>query len=168
MPKTPSYRRRPGYTQAIVTLTDSVTKKRRDYWLGPHGTKESREQYHRVIAEWEANGRRLPRLLADRPAAKNPAGLQLVSLLREFYRWAGNTYDKGELRSFFIVMVLMRRYYGRTPAVEFGPRKLRTLREEMIRGDETANPPRRPWSRKYINQQVQRIRLQSDRAPPVA
>ena len=158
MPKTPSYRRRPGYTQAIVTLTDSVTKKRRDYWLGPHGTKESREQYHRVIAEWEASGRRLPRAVSGQTAPNKPAGLKLVALLREFYRWAKRNYDKGELRSFYIVMVLMRRYYGRTPAVEFGPRKLRMLREEMIRDDQTTDPPRKPWSRKYINQQVQRVR----------
>ncbi len=158
MPKTPSYRRRPGYTQAIVTLTDSVTKKRRDFWLGPHGTKESREQYHRVIAEWEANGRRFPRAVSGQTAPNKPAGLELVVLIRDFYRWATRNYDKGELRSFYIVMVLMRRYYGRTPAVEFGPRKLRMLREEMIRGDQTTDPPRKPWSRKYINQQVQRVR----------
>jgi integrase len=55
-------------------------------------------------------------------------------------------------------MVLMRRYYGRTPAPEFGPKKLRMLRDEMIRGDAMADPPRKPWSRKYINQQIQRIR----------
>ena len=113
MPKTPSYRRRPGYTQAIVTLTDSVTKKRRDFWLGPHGTKESREQYHRVIAEWEANGRRFPRAVSAQTAPNKPEGLKLVALLREFYRWAKQNYDKGELRSFYIVMVLMCRYYGR-------------------------------------------------------
>ena len=55
-------------------------------------------------------------------------------------------------------MVLMRRYYGRTPAAAFGPKKLRMLREEMIRGDQTTDPPRKSWSRKYINQQVQRVR----------
>lgn len=38
MPKTPSYRRRPGYTQAIVTLSDSATKGRRDAWFGHYGT----------------------------------------------------------------------------------------------------------------------------------
>lgn len=51
MPKTPSYRKRAGRTQALVTLTDSVTRQRRDYWLGEHGTPESRERYHRVLAE---------------------------------------------------------------------------------------------------------------------
>ena len=89
MPKTPSYRRRPGYTQAIVTLTDAVTKKRRDYWLGPHGTKESREQYHRVIAEWKANGRRLPRAVSIQTTSKEKAGPKLVTIRDEegYYRY---------------------------------------------------------------------------------
>lgn len=58
--RVPSYRSRAGYTHALVTLTDSATGKRRDYWLGPHGSPESREAYHRVLAEWEANGRCFP------------------------------------------------------------------------------------------------------------
>ena len=58
--RVPSYRSRAGYSHALVTLTDSATGKRRDYWLGPHGSPESREAYHRVLAEWEANGRRFP------------------------------------------------------------------------------------------------------------
>ncbi len=32
----PSYRQRKGYDQAIVTLTDSVTRYRKDYWLGTY------------------------------------------------------------------------------------------------------------------------------------
>ncbi len=32
--KPPTYRQRKGYDQAIVTLTDSVTRYRKDYWLG--------------------------------------------------------------------------------------------------------------------------------------
>ncbi|MFN0135526.1 MAG: tyrosine-type recombinase/integrase [Phycisphaerae bacterium] len=158
MPKTPSYRCREGYTQAIVTLTDSVTKKRRDYWLGQHGTPESREQYHRIIAEWEANERRLPRPPVEPARTEKPEQLALIVLLRDFYRFAKRHYDDGEFRSFLAAMRLMKKLYGRTPAVEFGPKKLRMLREQMIRGDATEDPPRKPWSRKYINQQVQRIR----------
>ena len=43
MPKTPAYRKRSGYDQAIVTLTDAVTKRRRDYWLGEYGSPASRD-----------------------------------------------------------------------------------------------------------------------------
>jgi len=59
-PKVPAYRQRSGYDQAIVTLTDAVTKRRRDYWLGEYGTPASRERSHRLIAAWEAGGRRHP------------------------------------------------------------------------------------------------------------
>lgn len=158
MPKTPAYRKREGRGQALVTLTESITKRRRDFWLGQHGTAESRELFHRVIAEWEANGRRFPKATHSYDASEETGTLMRVALLRDFYRWAKRNYDEGELRSFQVVMVLMRRYYGRTPAFAFGPKKLRMLRDEMIRGDQTTDPPRKPWSRKYINQQVQRIR----------
>ncbi|HPD32381.1 MAG TPA: hypothetical protein PLL20_20495, partial [Phycisphaerae bacterium] len=35
---------------------------------------------------------------------------------------------------------------------------MRLLRDETIRGSETADPPRQPWSRKYTNEQVKRLR----------
>ena len=158
MPKTPSYRRRKGRNQALVTLTDSTTRKRRDYWLGEYGTPESRELYHRVIAEWEARGRRLPRPPDEPTPLRQSETLELSVLLRDFKRFSEQHDEYGEYRSFVILMRLMKKLFGRTPASEFGPKKLRMLREEMIRGDATEDPPRRPWSRKYINQQVQRIR----------
>ena len=158
MPKTPSYRRRKGRNQALVTLTDSTTRKRRDYWLGEYGTPESRELYHRVIAEWEARGRRLPRPPEEPTQLRQSETLELSVLLRDFKRFSEQHDEYGEYRSFVILMRLMKKLFGRTPASEFGPKKLRMLREEMIRGDATEDPPRRPWSRKYINQQVQRIR----------
>jgi len=52
-------------------LTYSVTKQRRNYWLGKYNTPQSRELYRLVLAEWEANGRRLrPRLPAPARLAR--------------------------------------------------------------------------------------------------
>jgi len=75
IPKTPTYRSRKDYPdKAIVTLTDSATGKRRDDWLGRLNSRESREMYHRVIAAWEANQRRLPNdHLRTEEAARQPA-----------------------------------------------------------------------------------------------
>jgi hypothetical protein len=42
-----------------VTLPDGLGR-RRDVLLGKYGTPESRQEYARVLAEWEANGRRQP------------------------------------------------------------------------------------------------------------
>ncbi|HRR87609.1 MAG TPA: hypothetical protein P5316_21595 [Phycisphaerae bacterium] len=84
--------------------------------------------------------------------------LQLVEMLNRFYKWAEQFHDQGEQRFYGVLIRLVRQFYGHTSAAEFGPRKLRFLRYQMVRGDENAKPPRRPRSRKYINSQVQRIR----------
>ena len=48
----PSYRRH-STGQAVVRLNG------KDFYLGLHGTPESRETYDRRIAEWYASGRRI-------------------------------------------------------------------------------------------------------------
>ncbi len=165
MPKTPSYRKRSGYDQAIVTLTDRATKRRRDYWLGEYNTPESRECYHRLIAAWEANDRRHPEpeeagIVPARRANPTPDdGRPTVAMvIAEYWKWARRYYQPNESGTLRVVLRLLRQYHGSEPAAEFGPRKLRALREAMIAGDPAADPPRPAWSRKYINQHVQRIR----------
>ncbi len=54
----PSYRLHKQSGQAIVSLSNGQGG-RRDVLLGEYGTRKSREQYARVIAEWDANDRRL-------------------------------------------------------------------------------------------------------------
>lgn len=156
----PTYRQRKGYDQALVTLTDAVSKKRRDYWLGTYGTPESRELYHRIIAEWEARGRRLPEpeeAGADSSPAKPSSGITISEVIHRYWPWAEGYYCDAHAKNLRIVLRLLRKFSGSKPAVEFGPKRLRLLREEMIRGDEEADPPRRPWSRRYINDQVKRL-----------
>ncbi len=49
----PSYRLHEASGQAIVSLPrgDGAYK---DYLLGPYGSKESKAEYHRILAEWQA------------------------------------------------------------------------------------------------------------------
>jgi hypothetical protein len=70
--RTPSYHLREGGGQAIVTRSDFVTKRRHDFQLGIHCSPPSRECYHRLTAEWEANGQRLPSPNVDRSIAEAP------------------------------------------------------------------------------------------------
>ncbi len=91
----PSYRQRKGYDQAIVTLTDSVTRYRKDYWLGRYGSPESRELYHRVLAQWESGGRRLPVTLDDKPA--DIAQVSVAEVLAAYWKWATDQYAFKEL-----------------------------------------------------------------------
>ena len=76
----PSYRFHKQSGRAVVTVTDAVTGEREDRLLGRHGTPESRAEYGRVVAEWEARGRRL-----DRPA---PTDLTVGELLVRFLKHA--------------------------------------------------------------------------------
>ncbi|NOX57996.1 MAG: tyrosine-type recombinase/integrase [Planctomycetes bacterium] len=78
-------------------------------------------------------------------------------MLIAYWRWAQSQYTPSELSSHQTVIRLMRRMYGTTPAERFGPKRLRLLRECMIKGDPDADPPRRPWSRPHINRQVHRL-----------
>ena len=95
MPRIPSYRKRKGYSQAIVTLADSVMRERR-YWLGEYGTTESRERYHRLIAQWESNDRRLPSPTFDRPAAELAEGSTIAEVVYDYWQYAKDRADEGE------------------------------------------------------------------------
>jgi integrase len=167
MPKTPSYRKRKGYSQALVTLTDSVTKRRRDYWLGKHGTPASRELYHRVIAAWEAAGRRLPdpeefspvRYSKVAPSVVPEAvGPTVAEVIRDYWLSAQNEQGPKRLSNIKVTLRLLRAHFGSEPATSFGPRRLRQLRDAMIVGDATpredGRPTRRPWSRRTCNDRV--------------
>lgn len=152
----PAYRRRTGYTQAIVTLTDAVTKKRRDYWLGEHGTRASRELYFRLLAEYEALGRRLPDLpdAAPNAAAARTRGPDVDELAHQYWRRVAREYLPKRCNAIKAALRLLRQMDGSTPVSQYGPKRLRLLREAMISGDASATPARRPWSRTTVNDRV--------------
>jgi integrase len=160
MPKTPSYRARKGTNQAIVTLTDAPTGRRRDYWLGEHGSPGSREAYHRLIAEWEANQRQLPDR-APTPGSPNgpppsTAPLEIRGLVREYWKWASGYYG-GSRWGVRMALRVLRECYGTADAASFGPNALRIVREAMVRGRPDGERPRAPWCRKTVNTRVGHI-----------
>lgn len=155
----PTYRQREGRSQALVTLTDAYTRKRRDYWLGEYGTPESRQAYHRVIAAWEAGGRRLPNNKnGDELERSAPDSIKITELILEYWKWAQGYYHPTRAGAVKTDLRLLRQHYGETAAIEFGPNKLRALRDAMITGDRNSIPTRPAWSRRYINSQVQCLR----------
>jgi hypothetical protein len=153
--KPPAYRQRKGYDQAIVTITDSRTKKRRDYWLGPYGSPESRELYYRLIAEWDALGKHLPSPINGTKPAQGLITINEIVL--QYKQWANTYYSTSEVTILKCALRVLRQLFGSTPAIEFGPKKLKLVREEMVRGNLEVEHPRKPWSRKYTNGQIQRI-----------
>jgi hypothetical protein len=132
-PKVPSYRRHKSSGQAIVSLPTGVIietpdgkpkQVRRDVLLGRFGTKESRVEYARVIAEWEASGRRLPQ-------AAPTADLTINELIDAFMQWAIKEYapPSHEAENFKPPLQPLKATYGSTLAVKFGPLALKIVRQ---------------------------------------
>lgn len=159
MRRPPAYRQRVvrGKKVALVTLADSVTKKRKDFWLGAYGTRESREQYARLLAEWEAAGRRIPDPCPREPASPPSATITVADVVLRFWQHAKTEYSSEELHNLKLAGRVLVEFYGSSPAHGFGPLSLRRVRDAMVAGNPDAVPPRRGWSRPYVNRQVKRI-----------
>ncbi|MBI3461985.1 MAG: hypothetical protein HY000_02855 [Planctomycetes bacterium] len=123
--------------------------------LGRWGTKrqpskEARAAYDRFITEWLNGGRRLP--AKEEPS---PESLTVSELIVAFRRHVERYYRKpdgtptSEQHNIRMALRPVRRLYGFTPAVQFGPTALQAVRQWMI----DAN-----WSRGFINRSVGRIR----------
>jgi integrase len=138
--RNPKYRKHRASGQAVVTLNGS------DVYLGPHGTKASRDEYDRVIGEWHAGGRR--------SAGSGDAGadLYVAEVLAAYWAYAEGYYageGTGERGCIKSALALLKKRYGRTRAVDFGPLAMKSLRGAMVKLG---------WSRPYVNAQVKRIR----------
>jgi integrase len=154
--KVPQMRVRDGI--ALVTLRDARTGKRNDFRLGAAGTTEASEAYHRLIAEWEALDRCWPTVDSRGRTIARDDGSTIVEVIDAYARWADGYYHPRFAYTIRGVLGLLRRHYGHLPAAEFGPRRLRQLREVMIRGDDRGRRSKRPWSRSYVNAQVRQLR----------
>jgi integrase len=145
----PSYRLHKQSGQAVVTLPDGLGR-RRDVLLGEFGSPASRQEYARVIAEWEANGRRVPRAEAPRAVdiSINELLLSYIQFCEAYYRHADGT-PTSEADNIRLALRPLKRLYGHTPAAEFDSVALEALREEMIREGHC---------RGRINRDVSRVR----------
>lgn len=145
----PSYRLHKQSGQAVVTLTDNLGN-RRDKLLGKHGTAESRAEYLRVIAEWEAAGRRFP------PSVQSPAVSYSVNeVIVAYWKHAEAHYRRpdgtptNELAEYRQSFKPLKALYGMTPAASFGPLALKAVRLQMVEAG---------LARGVINQRIGRIR----------
>ena len=139
----PSYRLHKASGQAIVTIDG------RDYYLGKFGTAASRERYARLIAEGRRGSTRDPSP-GQRPTVNTVVARYWRAVLAEgrYQKQGRPTSERGLIRT---VLKTLLRLYGSTPADEFGPRSLKTLRMELARG------ARGPRARTAVNRDVGRI-----------
>src|SRR4051794_19164124 len=112
--RTPSYRLHRPTGQAVVTIDGQ------DCYLGKHSTPASRAEYDRLIAEWLANGRRLPR----------GHDLTVAELILAYFRHCEGYYRKDdkptkEPGNIKLALRPLRQLYGHTLARDFGPLALK-------------------------------------------
>lgn len=114
--------------------------------------------YHRVLAEWESRGRRLPPPLKPTSNGQSEnAGVTVNELALAYWKHAASYYSPAAAGHIKLLVRLARKYFGHSAASNFGPNDLRLVRESMIKGNASADPPRKPWSRCYVNSQVHRL-----------
>lgn len=148
----PEYRLHKASGKAVVTLGG------KDYYLGKHNSAKSRTEFYRLKAEFYASGC---------SASFRVAGNELLvsQLIVAFVRYCNEYYGTGpssELLRYKPVLQVLRKLYGDTLAVEFGPLQYEAVRYsltepfEVRRKDGTRKIVRR--SRSYINAQMKRLR----------
>lgn len=136
---------------------------------GPYGSPESKAAYDRLVGTWLSNGRSLPL------APDSPTGPTVSMICLAFWKHAQTFYvdpdgrSTGETTNFRSALRPLRRLYGATSAMHFGPKALKELRAAMLlpcsvtdpKGTpkvEVGRPVIRPgWSRSYANRQIDRI-----------
>ena len=157
-PRIPSYRLHRQSGQAVVTLTDALTDRRKDHLLGKYDTEASRAEYKRVVVEWEANGRRLP-------DAAHGADLTVAELIERYWRHVEGYYrhadgtPTGEVQAMRYALRPLNYLHGRTAAADFGPAALKAVRGLMVQGyDHPKYGPQKALCRTRINAQVKRVR----------
>ncbi len=134
-----------------------VTLNGRDIYLGPHGTETSKREYDRQVSEWLAAGRSTPE--ADE-------GITVVELVARYLAWGKTHYRKnGKLTETWLTLTAalreLRRLYGRTPAREFGPRRMDALLLKLQEKRDPATDPKvrvERLSRSTINAYAATIR----------
>lgn len=145
--RVPGYRRHKASGQAVVTFAG------RDFYLGPHGSPESKAEYRRLTAEYLASGAMLPPRRTARTTERNDS-LSVEQLARAFLRhlemkheasWIANN-----LPRYRSAMAPVREIYEASAAADFSPLKLQAVRSHMIEAGSI--------SRKVINQRVSFIR----------
>src|SRR5687768_1460965 len=138
--KNPTYRKhRSG--QAFVVLDGKYV------YLGPHGTKASRDEYDRIIGEWLANGRRL---MPEAGSTVKVADLILAywKHIKNYYRHADGV-PTGEAQNQKPALRVLKKLYATCLVGDFGPLSLKAIRKAMIDSG---------LSRSYINKQVGHVR----------
>jgi integrase len=157
-PRVPSYRLHRQSGQAVVTLTDAVTGRRKDHLLGKYNTAASKEEYKRVVLEWEASNRRLPQAAPE-------TDFTIAELIERYWHFSENYYRRpdgtptNEVDALRYSLRPLNYVHGRHAAAEFTPANLKAVRDLMVTGyDHPKYGPQPALCRTEINKRVKHVR----------
>lgn len=147
--RVPKYRLHKGSGQALVQING------RRIYLGKHGTKESKEKYRRLVAEWLAAAKEPRQTGVAPPPSRCRHDFTINDMLLAYWRFAETYYVKDgnptkELTCMKYALRTLRKLYGTTRVCDFGPSAIKAVREHMISAENL--------SRGVINQRVNRIK----------
>lgn len=145
--KVPAYCHHKASGKAVVRLNG------KDIYLGPFGSPESHDEYQRAITLWRLNAASNEE---ERPRRILEAGfdLSIANVLLRYKTFAESYYVKNgkptkELADMKYALRPLRQLFGDTLARDFGPLKLKMVRQAMVDSD---------LSRGVINNRVNRVK----------
>lgn len=122
-------------------------------YLGKHDSPESRQAYGELLARLAAES-----MVRNVGKSLPTAEVTVAELCLKFVTDELPRYSQAEQHCQRTALRLLNGLFGETLVRDFGPLRLRVVRQAMIDGDPNSKPnSRKPWSRKTVNRQVKRI-----------
>lgn len=117
--------------------------------MGPAESAEAQEAYGRLLSSL-ARGETIEKAKSTRKTPAKPTAISLNDLMLRFASEEMPRYSTDEQWCLKSAIRIARGLFGATRIDEFGPLKLRLVRDEMVA---------KGWSRSFTNKQVKRLRL---------
>ena len=127
--------------QAVVRLCG------KDHYVGPFGSAEAQARYDALIAEWLSRGRVLAQADADELSVNELVLAYWRQHVEPHYRKDGK--PTSEVSCIGAALGFLKDAYGLTAVSEFGPLRLKAVRQKMIEAG---------MSCRVVNRYVQKVR----------
>lgn len=135
---------KPSYLHHKATGQARCRINGRDHYLGPYGSPESREKYEALVAEWFARNGDTSRITLT----VDDLAILFMEFAEGYYR-RPNGEPTGAAANIRLALRPLVRLFGSTRIHDFGPMKLKVVRDSMIEAGHC---------RKHINSEIHRIK----------
>ena len=133
----PAYRHHRASGQAVVTLSDPRTGRRKDFYLGAYDTPESHKRYAELLEAFRRDGETLDGDVDPLPpqSAEETVTALLLAYWKHESKRLGNgesSRPTGHLYALKSAIRICRRTAGRLAIRRFGPKALQQVRDAMV------------------------------------